>query len=57
MADIETVVRACPSGALQLADHGHLLPEGAEITVSRNGPYWIAGPQVNADSGGRGGNE
>jgi len=54
VADIETVVRACPSGALQLADRGHLLADGAEITVQKDGPCWVAGPEIKTEMAGDG---
>ena len=43
-ADIEAVVRACPSGALQI-DEGstphHLYADRAQIVIEKNGPYWV----------------
>ncbi|MEV8467984.1 CDGSH iron-sulfur domain-containing protein [Fluviibacterium sp. DFM31] len=46
-AEVEAVVAACPSGALKLAegqDKGpDLFADRAEITVQRNGPYWVQG--------------
>ena len=44
--EIEKVVRACPSGALRLSRGGapeHGYPDRAQVTVERNGPYWILG--------------
>lgn len=39
------VIEACPSGALRYAPKGeeprHIVAEGAEITVEKNGPYWV----------------
>jgi len=51
---LEEVVRACPSGALQIEGRGHLLPEGAEITVEKNGPYRVVGVDTDADPAGKG---
>ena len=43
--DIETVVRACPSGALTMETTAgtpqHLVAERAQIEVQKNGPYWV----------------
>ncbi len=41
--DVRDVIAACPSGALALADTDppHLLSDGAEVTIEKNGPYWI----------------
>lgn len=55
--DVETVVAACPSGALQLKDRGHLLPDRAEIAVQKDGPYWVLGPRIEAGSAGEGATE
>ncbi len=54
VAEIETVIATCPSGALQLAGRGHLLPDRAEIAVQKNGPYWITGPRIDAPTAGEG---
>lgn len=44
-AEVEAVVAACPSGALKLAEGDATGPDlfaaRAEITVQRNGPYWV----------------
>lgn len=46
-AEVEAVVAACPSGALKIAppdDAGpDLFADRAEITVQKNGPYWMQG--------------
>ncbi len=43
--EIEAVIAACPSGALALKreDGGrdHRLAERADITIEKNGPYWV----------------
>lgn len=58
LAEIEAVVRACPSAALKIAvpeEAGpDLFPERASIVVSRNGPYWVldvAAPAPSAAAG------
>ena len=47
--EIVAVVTACPSGALALKrDDGvreHRLPERCDVTVEKNGPYWVQGPK------------
>lgn len=46
VADIEAVVRSCPSGALRMTRDGapvHLYADRAEITIEKNGPYWVLG--------------
>lgn len=53
-AEIEAVVRACPSGALQIEGRGHLPPEGASIRVERNGPYRVVGVELDAGNAGEG---
>ena len=54
-AEIEEIVRRCPSGALSIDDGAHLLPEGrAEITIQKNGPYWAQGVTVDAEVPGNG---
>ena len=44
-AEVEEVVAACPSGALALkrADGGreHRLTERCDITIEKDGPYWV----------------
>lgn len=52
---VREIVQSCPSGALSLAEEGHLLPEGrAEITVEKNGPYWALGVDVDVPKAGEG---
>ena len=51
---LEEVVRACPSGALQIEGRGHLLPEGVQITVEKNGPYRVVGADIDTDQAGEG---
>ncbi len=53
-AEIEAVIAACPSGALSLGEGQHLFAERAEITVEKNGPYRVNGPQVEAPLPGKG---
>ncbi|NRP13359.1 hypothetical protein XMM379_002704 [Aliiroseovarius sp. xm-m-379] len=47
MEELRAVVTACPSGALSLkgADGAveHLVPEGPQIRVEKNGPLWVRG--------------
>ncbi len=53
--EVEAVIRSCPSGALALADDPHhLMAERAEITVEKNGPYWVTGPESPVDFHGEG---
>ncbi len=54
IAEIERVVRACPSGALQIEGRGHLAPEAASIRVERNGPYRVVRAELDAECAGRG---
>lgn len=47
-ARLEAVAAACPSGAISLSEPGgepahRLSEERAEITVQRDGPYWVQG--------------
>ncbi|SPH23565.1 hypothetical protein DEA8626_02628 [Defluviimonas aquaemixtae] len=54
-AELETVIAACPSGALAFEGREHRLPEGrADIEVERNGPYWVLGGTIDAVSPGEG---
>ncbi len=42
--EVRSVVAACPSGALQLEHEGVVVDETrSEVTVERNGPYWVTG--------------
>lgn len=47
LSEVELVIAACPSGALRMSAPGgapeHRLPDRAQITVQKNGPYWVAG--------------
>ena len=54
VAEIEAVIRACPSGALQTESRGHLVPEGTYIQVERNGPYRVVRTELTARSAGEG---
>lgn len=43
---VREVVAACPSGALQIGAGEaaeHLLMDRAQVTVQKNGPYWVQG--------------
>jgi CDGSH-type Zn-finger protein/ferredoxin len=51
---IEAVVAACPSGALQIEGRGHLMPDRAQITVQKDGPYWVLNMDLAADPAGEG---
>ncbi len=57
-AEVEAVVRACPSGALALVDEGapqHLVPDDrAQIEIEKNGPYWVSGIDLPTDPQGEG---
>ncbi len=52
--EIRAIVRACPSGALSLADEGHLMPQRAEIAIEKDGPYWALGVEIDAPIAGEG---
>lgn len=54
VAEIEAVITACPSGALAITSQAHRIPDRAEITVEKNGPYWVTGPKLEAQSSGEG---
>jgi len=53
--EIEAVMRACPSGALQVQGKGHMLPDRADITVQEDGPYWVLRASLEAGVPGEGG--
>lgn len=56
--EVRAVVRACPSGALRMALPGaepeQMFGDRAQITVQKNGPYWVQGiaPPVPLDAEG-----
>ena len=42
--EVRAVVAACPSGALALGtaeDREHMAEDRAQITIEKNGPYWV----------------
>ncbi len=47
LAEVEAVVKACPSGALQMSAPGaapeQRFQERVQITVQKDGPYWVQG--------------
>ncbi|KAJ57287.1 hypothetical protein ACMU_01965 [Actibacterium mucosum KCTC 23349] len=50
---VEAVVAACPSSALQIIRDGvseTIVPEGATIQIQENGPYWVTGCEVETDT-------
>ena len=51
---VEAVVRACPSGALQIEGGDHVLPDRAQVTIQKNGPYWMQGVEIDAELPGEG---
>ena len=53
-AAIEAAVRACPSGALRIEGRDHLIPDRAQITVQKNGPYWVLDVQFDESVAGEG---
>ncbi|MCA8881499.1 MAG: CDGSH iron-sulfur domain-containing protein [Rhodobacteraceae bacterium] len=58
-AEIEAVIRACPSGALKIAAPEGLGPDlfpddRAQIVVQKNGPYWVLGVAPPAPLQGKG---
>lgn len=56
--EVESVVKACPSGALSLAPNdgavAHLVTKDVEIEIEPNGPYWVKNiaPPVPMDAEG-----
>jgi len=52
--EVRAVVAACPSGAFALADGSHLIADRAEVEVEKDGPLWVTGPVINAQSAGEG---
>lgn len=54
LAEVEAVVAACPSGALALPGPKHMTADRVEIAVSRDGPYWVTGPSIEAPAAGEG---
>jgi CDGSH-type Zn-finger protein len=58
LAEVEAVVTACPSGALQMSAPGGTpdqhLGERVQITVQKDGPYWVQGvaPPVPVEADG-----
>jgi len=54
LTEVEAVVTACPSGALQMSTPGGApevrVAERAEITVERDGPYWVTDVVVETDA-------
>lgn len=54
IADVEAVVCACPSGALQIEGRGHIVPKTPGISVQQDGPYWLIGVDIDADPAGIG---
>ncbi|MDJ0628455.1 MAG: CDGSH iron-sulfur domain-containing protein [Rhodobacter sp.] len=53
-ATLESVVRACPSGALRIEGQDHLIPDGAQITIAANGPYCVLGMEIDEKIAGEG---
>lgn len=53
-AAIADVIAACPSGALKMTTGSnapeHIVPEGTEIAVERNGPYRVRNIPLEADT-------
>ncbi|MFY0693180.1 MAG: CDGSH iron-sulfur domain-containing protein [Paracoccaceae bacterium] len=58
---LEAVVRACPSGALQIARSGeaaaHLQAERADVVIQKDGPYWVSGCEIAEPGPGEGGSK
>lgn len=58
LAEVEAVVTACPSGALQMSAPGgnpdQRVGERPQVTVQKDGPYWVQGiaPPVPLDAEG-----
>ena len=48
--EVEAVVAACPSGALALDGPKHMYADRTEITIERNGPYWVNGVELAESS-------
>lgn len=55
LAEVQAVVAACPSGALQYSTTGAapetLLAERPAIMVQKDGPYWVTGVPIADDPG------
>ncbi len=53
-AEVEEVVAACPSGALALKREDgmreHRMPDRCDITVEKDGPYWVLGVTPPAEA-------
>lgn len=54
LAEVTSVITACPSGALALKDRDHMTADVAEIRVEKNGSYWVCGPKIDAHEPGEG---
>ncbi|MCT8158538.1 CDGSH iron-sulfur domain-containing protein [Pseudoruegeria sp. SHC-113] len=56
VAEVEAVVAACPSGALQMGTPPEtMVAEGrAEIMIQKDGPYWVTEVPVETDSSAEG---
>lgn len=51
--EVKAVVAACPSGALQIMQgdvSDTIVPEGVEIRMQENGPYWVTGCEIDTDT-------
>lgn len=53
--DVRDVVRACPSGALSIEGEGHLFADRADVTVQKDGPYWVCGADLPVEKPGENG--
>ena len=58
VAEVEAVVAACPSGALAITradgSREHRLADRCDITVEKNGPYWVQGVKSPVGAHGEG---
>ena len=58
VAEVESVVRACPSGALSMAVAGgerqHLAGDMPKISVQKDGPYWVSAIEPPVEPSGEG---
>ena len=57
---LERIVKACPSGALQmkrLESAKHIIPDRPTVMIQKDGPYWVTGAEIEAEVPGKGGTE
>lgn len=56
--EVRAVVAACPSGALTIADESgsptHIVADSPQISIEKNGPYWVTDVDLEAPLQGEG---